>query len=245
MGDNFYIGGYDVSGDTSTLSRIGGGPAPWDVTGINSSAFERIGLLRDGAMEWVSFFNDAALAAHPALSSLPTTDRIATYFRGTTLGNSAASEVCKQVNYDPNRGADGSLTIGVQALSNGYGLEWGVQLTAGKRTDTGATSGTGVDLSTGSLSFGAQFYLQVFSFAGTDVTVKIQESSDNGAGDAWADVTGGGFTAITSAPGAQRIATATNLTVERYLRVTTTTSGGFTSLVFAVQAVRNLATPAF
>ena len=31
---------------------------------------------------------------------------------------------------------DGSLTAAVSALGNGYGLEWGEQLTAGLRTDT-------------------------------------------------------------------------------------------------------------
>ena len=74
------------------------------------------------------------------------------------------------------------------------------------------------------------------SFTGTSVTVKIQESSDNGAGDAWADVTGGGFTAATGVT-TQRLETARGQTVERYLRAVTT--GTFSSATFAVVAVRN------
>lgn len=244
MGDNFYLSGYDLSGDINSLSRISGGNSPLVVTGIDKSAIERIGGKRDGAMEFVAYFNDAAGQAHPRLSTLPTTDVLATYCRSTTLGKPAASLISKQINYDGTRAQDGALTFNCSALANGYGLEWGTQLTAGKRTDTEATAGTAVDFGTGSTTFGLQAYLHVFSFAGTDVTVKIQESSDNGA-DTYADVTGGGFTEITSGPTSERIATATDLTVERYLKVTTVTTGGFTSLVFAVMVVRNSATPTF
>jgi len=84
--------------------------------------------------------------------------------------------------------------------------------------------------------FGAQLYLHVFSFAGTDVMVKVQDSAD---GVTYADLTGAAFTAVTAAPGWQRIATSNAATVRRYLRVATTTSGGFTSCQFAVSLVRN------
>jgi len=245
LGDNLYVAGYDLSNDVGSLSRIGGGPNPLPITGIDVSGQERIGGIRDAAVDFQSWFNPAATKQHARLSPLLTTDQIVTYFRGTALGNPAASVVAKQVNYDPERGADGSLTFSIQELASGYGLEWGDQLTAGKRTDTGATAGTGVDsVGAATTNFGLQAYLHVFSFVGTDVTIKLQESSDNGA-DAYADVVGGGFTQVTVGPTSQRIATATNLAVERYLKATTVTTGGFTSCVFAVMVVRNLATPAF
>jgi len=236
LGDNLYVAGYDLSGDISALGRIGGGPAALDVTGIDKSAFERIGGLRDGSLEFTSFFNDAAGRAHPRLSTLPTTDVSITYCRGTTLGNPAAAIVAKQINYDGTRGDDGAFTFAVQAQANGYGLEWGRQLTAGKRTDTTATNGSSVDFGTGSTAFGLQAYLHVFAFTGTSVTVTIQESSDDGAGDAWAAVTGGAFTAATGVT-SERIATSASQTVERYLRVVT--SGTFSNAVFAVTVVRN------
>lgn len=252
MGDNFYIAGYDLSGDIGEISRIGGGPAPLTVTGINKSAFERIGGVRDGAIDFLSWFNPAAGAQHDALSTLPTTDVIVSYFRGTAIGSPAASMVAKQVNYDPDRGTDGSLSFTINALANGYGLEWGDQLTAGLRTDTAATAGTAYeDPGQATTNFGLQAYLQVTAFTGDaadDITIKLQESSDN-SGDAYADVVGGAFTTLvvgtTDAPRAQRIATATNLAVEQFLKVTTTSTTGFTSCTFAVMIVRNLATPAF
>jgi hypothetical protein len=92
----------------------------------------------------------------------------------------------------------------------------------------------------GTQTFGLQAYLQVFSFTGTDATVKLQSSRDNGLLDAWVDVTGGGFTQVTSGPTTQRIATSATLPVERYLRAVTTTSAGFTSLVFNVVVNRNV-----
>lgn len=450
LGDNFYLGGYDLSGDTQSLGEIGGSIALLDVTGIDKFAFERIGGLRDGRIEWTSHFNDATGQEHVALSSLPTTDRILTYCRGTTLGNPAACLVGKQLNYDPTRANDGALTIAVRAEANAFGLEWGKQLTAGKRTDTAATNGTAVEFgysaedflfldgtsgnyastpdaasldivgdidlrvrvnmddwtpaaestliakytatgnqrsyalavtATGALIFrwsedgtveksetssavntftngtthwvratldvnngggdaavdfytsedgstwtalgaqqlngattsifastavlelgsqtagtvnrlagkiyrasvlsgiagtsvaapiatttsitdatpltwtvqgtaflsshsvfGGQAYLQAFSFTGTDVTVKLQHSHDN---TTFADITGGGFTAITSAPTAERIATSASLEIRRYVRAVTTTTGGFTSLVFNVMFTNNLTSTVF
>lgn len=93
-----------------------------------------------------------------------------------------------------------------------------------------------VFLGEGSTAHGLQAYLQVLDFTGTSVTVKLQESSDDGGTDTWADVTGGGFAAAT-APGVQRIATARDLNVERYLRVVT--SGTFSVADFLVVVVRN------
>lgn len=235
LGDALYIAGYDLSGDIGSVT-LGGGPSLLEVTGIDKSAFERIGGVRDGRIDYTAFFNTAVGRAHARLSPLPTADLIISYFRGTALGGASANLVAKQLNYDGTRADDGAFTFAGQNQGNGYGLEWGTSLTAGKRTDTTATNGTSVDFGTGSTTFGLQAYLHVFAFTGTSVTVKLQESSDNAAGDAFADVVGGAFVAAT-APGAQRIVTSATLAVERYLRVVTT--GTFSNAVFAVNVIRN------
>jgi hypothetical protein len=237
LGDNLYIAGHNASGDIQQLGRIGGGPALLNMTGIDKSAYERKGGLRDGAFEMTTFFNTDPDVdqTHEKLSALPRTDVLLTYCRGTTLGSPAASLVGKQVGYDPQRGDDGMITFSVSAQANGYGIEWGRQLTAGVRTDTEATDGTSIDTAA-SADFGGQAYLQVFDFDGTDATVKIQDSADNVT---FADVTGMAFTQITAGPTSERIAIGNTATIRRYVRVITETSGGFSTLSFAVNFIKN------
>lgn len=244
LGDNLYVGQYNLSGDIGQIDAVRSGRADLPSTGIDKSAHERLAGHIDGSMEFMSYFNPDASQAHPVLSALPRTDVVCSYFRGTTLGNPAASQVSKQVGYDGTRGDDGSLTFKTAMLSNAYGLEWGNMLTAGQRTDTAATNGSSYDYgaSIGTTAFGLQMYVHLFSFSGTSVTIKVQSSTDNGAGDAFADITGATSGALTTAQ-ALRVATATNASVERYLRIVTT--GTFSSAVFAVNVVRNLATPVF
>ncbi|MFE4716860.1 hypothetical protein ACFRLW_10465 [Streptomyces sp. NPDC056728] len=245
LGDALYIAGYDLSGDIGSVGNVGGGPAAMEVTGIDKSAPERIGGVRDGRLQMTSFFNPGTLPdrSHARLKTLPTADVIAAYWRGTAIGGASANIVAKQLNYDGTRGDSGEFTFAVEAAANGFGLEWGRSLTAGKRTDVVGGNGAGVDFGLGSAPlfngaalFGLQAYLHVFAFTGTSVTVKLQESSDNGVGDPFTDVVGGAFTAATGI-GAQRIATAPGQTVERYLRAVTT--GTFTNAVFAVSVARN------
>jgi hypothetical protein len=301
LGDNFYIGGYDLSGDVSAFSQIGGGPVLLDVTPVKSSANQRIGGLRTGDLQFTTFFEFAGSGSAPSfpgsgtavtstypvnvlavitggtvgtvnvnggsagtgdgaylipplgsisstytgspswtwalqgtehdfLSTLPRTDVIASYFRGTTLLNPTASLFGRQLNYDPTRDATGNLTMAVEVQSDGYGLEWGVQLTAGLRTDITGTTGAYVDDNGAASSYGAQAYLQIVEFAGTSVDVKIEHSTTSGSGYA-SLIDFGSQTGIGAWRGA-----ATG-TVDRYLEVVT--SGTFEYVTFAVAWTRN------
>ncbi|SDU42653.1 hypothetical protein [Jiangella alkaliphila] len=233
MGDNLYVDGFDVSGDTQSLGRIAGGPAPLDLTGIDKSAFERKGGLRDGGIDWTAFWNPEN--AHLAVSTLPRADRVVSYFRGTALGSPAACMVAKQIGYDPTRNADGSLTAALQTQANQFGIQWGRQLTVGRETFTAAADTDGLNLGAAG-AFGLQAFLHVLALDGDDVTVTLEGSSDDGAGDAYAAITGGAFTEATDV-GAQRIATAANLAVEQWIRAAVT--GTFTSVDLAVVVVVN------
>ncbi|WP_406324483.1 hypothetical protein [Streptomyces niveus] len=238
LGDQLWISGQDVSGDIGAVNKVGGGPAVIDVTPINVYAMARIGGLRDGAIDYSAFWNPTngpgqPKSAHEVLSPLPTSDVLMTYVRGATLGGPVACLMAKQLNYDGTRGDDGAMTFAGATQGNGYGLEWCLGLTAGQRTDAAAGNGSSVDLATGPTAFGLQAYLHVFGLTGTSVTVKLQDSPDNSV---WTDVVGGGFTAATGIT-AQRIQTARNQTVQRYLRAVSV--GTFTSAVFAVAVNRN------
>lgn len=237
LGDQWFVDGWDLSGDTNAINNISCPTALIDVTSIRQFAFERRGGRRDGDMAWVSLFNPGdpenpdADAAHPVLSQLPRTDAIATYFHGGAIGNVAASCVGKQIGYDPTRGDDGSLTFKVDVQASSNGLEWGKQLTPGKRIDTTATNG--IDFDNGAATaFGLQAYLQAFSFTGTNATVTVQHSADAAT---WADLIV--FDELTAGRSAQRGLVSNTTTVNRHLRAIT--AGTFTSLTFAVMVNRN------
>jgi hypothetical protein len=236
IGSAAYIGGVDLSGNVTQLSKIAGGVSPLDVTTIQQSGMDRIGGRRDGGIDFTSVYDPAV--EHPSLSALPTTDVQVMFAVGTAIGSPAAACVAKQINYDPTRAADGGYTIAVSTLANAYGLEWGNLLTAGIQTDTAGTNGTPVDLGTGPLSFGAQAYLQVFAVTGTSVTVKIQDSADGSTG--WTDVASLVFAAATSgaSPQAQRVAISNTATVRQWVRCVS--SGTFSNAQYAVMVNRNM-----
>lgn len=250
LGLMFLASGVDLSGDTQSIETLGCPRGTFDMNGLDVLAHERIYGRRDGVASLTSYWNPAAGKAHAKWKTLPTTDQDLMVGLGSTVGVGGAAMRGKQINYDGSRDTNGQFLLKIDAQSNcsaasgfGHGLEYGRMMTARKRTDTAATNGASVDFGTGSLAFGLRAWLQVISFVGTDVTIKLQESSDDGAGDAFANVTGGAFTAVTAGPTTERIETSGSQTVERYLRVATTTVGGFTSCVFAVMVHRNEATP--
>lgn len=235
MGDRFYVGGDDIGGNIGSLQNIHGGPRVGDVTDITQSGYGRIGLLRDGGGAGSIWFDTAS--AHPVLKLLPTADVIFTYGAGAVIGNPAASCVAKQVNYDGTRGADGSFALAVDwQASAGAGLEWGEQLTAGRKTDTAATNGTAIDFGAVSTLFGASAYAHVFSVTGTSITLKVQDSADNVT---FADVTGLTFTTVlAAAKSGERLATTATATVRRYVRAIST--GTFSNAQFMVNFTRFL-----
>ena len=232
LGMRFLTGGYDISGDVNAIDSISSPVTLWDTTDITLSAHSRLATMKDGSMAFTVFMDTAN--AHPVLSALPTSDTIMAALVQTTLGNPAACLNAKQVGYDPTRSAAGELTLKVSGEGNGYGLEWGVQHTAGLRTDTSATEGTHID-GGAQTTYGAQAYLQVTAFSGTDVTISVEHSSDDSS---YSNLIA--FTQVTAAPFAQRSSVSNTTTVKRYTKVKTVTSGGFTSVTFSVVWVRNL-----
>jgi len=239
LGDNLYVDGYDLSGDVGAVQTLTQSQGQQDQTSLDKSAMERRGLLLDGKIAFNNFFNDEEgypAGAFTVLKQPPSADRIVTFCHKTTLGNPAACMVAKQSSYSLARAADGSILGTFDAEANGYGLVWGVQLTAGKVTHASAANGTGLYSGVAADSTaGLTAYGHFFAIGSGTPTVKLQESDDDGATDAYADVAGGTFGVVT-APTAARIATAPDLSVERWLRVKST--GTFTGLVFAVTVIR-------
>jgi len=230
LGNNLFIHGYDLSGDVGTINNIGTTRGVQDVTSINKSAHERLLTHSDSTIDFNSFFNDAALAEHAALSTVPTTDRIVTFLMGSTLGDTACALVGKQLNYDATRTADGGLTFAVSVVGQGVPLEWGISGSAGKVTHSSATNITSIDNSA-STSNGSSAYLQVFAVSSGTCIVKVQHSTNNSS---WSDlITFTGATGITAERGTS------SGTVNRYLRVIS--SGTFSNCTFNVIIKRGTA----
>lgn len=88
---------------------------------------------------------------------------------------------------------------------------------AARTTDT---NGTTVDQTAGTTA-GGQGYVQCTAYSGlTNAIVKIQHSTD---GSSWSDLIT--FATITSAPTAERVALASNATVNRYVRAMVDVTG--------------------
>jgi hypothetical protein len=95
--------------------------------------------------------------------------------------------------------------------------------------ETAIVNLTGVDQVAVSTTSGWVGHINVSAFAGTSVTIKLQDSADN---TTYADLTGGTFTAITG-PTKERLVGASNATVRRYVRGAIS-AGTFTSVTFTL-----------
>lgn len=230
------VDGVVLSGDVREV-MMRNSSTPIDVTAIAATGgIERIHGLADGEISIVTHFNKAAAQEHLTLRAKGSdADRAVLFYEGSAVGNMAAGIVAKQINYDPSRAADGSLTSAIQCLSDGSGLEYCELLTAGQQTDASATASAGFQAIEGdATAFGLAAYIQVISLGSGTPTVKLQQSSDDGGSDAYADITGGTFGVVAAGTGA-RIVTAVQ-SVEEYVKVVTT--GTFTDLVFVVAMTR-------
>lgn len=229
LGANFYVAGFDLSGDTNDIKNITGGPKLWDVTDVTQFAHARLGLQRNGDVAWTSFFDPAPGQEHAWASSLPLTDQLCTAFMPPLLpGSPAAGCQSLLVGYETKRSASGELTVDFSVQSDGFGVEWGKALTGGKRTDSAATVGPFFD-NGAAFTFGGQAYFQVFAFSGTSAVIDIQSATTSGGSYATTGLTS---SSITAAPFAQRVQVPNNTTINEFLKVVTT--GTFTNLVFAV-----------
>lgn len=227
LDQRFYIGGYDLSGDVSSINDCSSPIAVLEVPSLANSAMERVRGLADGQMEFGVWFNKATDQEHLALRGLPLTDVVSLWSMGSAQGSPAAMLVGKQVNYDWNRGPDGSLSGVVQIVSSaGRSIEYGEMFSA--FDDLQASSGNTSSKDDAALSSdGLAAVLEVISIDSGTPTCTIEDSTDDAV-----FVTLVAFTAIVDGtePIAERVEVAG--TVNRYLRLAWT--GTFTNVTYAL-----------
>jgi hypothetical protein len=241
LGMNFYVAGYNLSGDVGSIQSISTPRSTLDKTAISSSAHERAYAHMSGEVTFNTHFNDEAGQEHTALSSLPTGDVVVTATMGTTLGDPAFCMVAKQINYDWSRTQDGDLLGTIQALSavssgandGASGGEWCKMLTTGVESFVNGTNNESLDENgaTGSSALGAVGYPQLISVdSGTVTGVTIEDSPNDST---WATlVTFDGTTAQAN----ERITVTGN--VDRWVR---TSSGGTFTASWAIMFRRGTA----
>lgn len=228
----FLIGGYNFLSNKPTgvtrkveevLQRCDGLGDSWASychTGVSKGSFSQAGAI----------FDDTTNQMHTALKTSSSTSRVGLIAWGGNVLGAACTGFAGllAVSYEV-LGALAGLTKANAAYGVSGQVEEGVLLVA-LGALTANTNGTGVDNAASSAN-GGSGYLEVTAFSGfSSVAVKLQHSTDNGI---WADITSGAFTAVTTAPGAQRI-TFTG-TVNRYTRhVVTVTGSGSITLAIAI-----------
>lgn len=197
-------------------------------TGING--------LAEGTIALDGFFDSASTAAEDTVlnaAMTATSDGVALVFpAGDAIGARGRGCASIHTSYQVTDPVDGVAAIAAAIAADG-GLDAVVSLHAlGAETGAPPVNSAQVDNSVSSANGGAG-YIEATAFTGTSVIVKIQHSSDGGAGGTWVDLIT--FTAISAANAKER-KTVTG-TVNRYLR-TQHASGTFTSVTDVVAFAR-------
>jgi hypothetical protein len=217
-----YIDGHDISGDVGAINQIASPRSVQEVPNLAASSMARILTLSDGSLGFLSYFDDGTELGHNALSGLPTTNVVALLALGSAIGDACAMVQGKQINYDPSRSQDGSLTIDTQILTSGVSIEWGEMLTALQDTFGSASSASSKDDAASSAS-GLAGVLEIVDIDSGTPTVVLEDSPNDSS---WSTLISFSAVASGNEPSAER--KTVSGTVNRYLRLTTT--GTFSNL---------------
>lgn len=230
----FLIGGYNFLGNkvqsvnrkvTEGTEKTHGLGDPWEET--SNTGVPKGDFAQNGA-----FFDDTTNRMHTALKASGAVSRVGlVVWGGNSLGASCTG-------YAGILGCEYEVVAQLGRLTKanaGYGVSGNVEdgvLLQAHAALTANTTGTSVDNGASSTN-GAAGYLEVSAFSGfSSVAVKFQHSTDNSS---WNDITSGAFAAVSSAPGAQRIAMTG--TINRYTRMVVTVTGSG-SITLAVALAR-------
>lgn len=240
LGVRVYSHGYDLSGDINAISGIATSQALLTTTNLAVEAESRIAGLADGSISVNAWFEASDFVTPDKLGELQalttggalrTTDVAVLVPLGQALGDPCVMLVAKAANHNVNRAPGNAVAATWEWQGKNYGTEWGVMLTAGKRTDASAANGTSIDAGAASNSLGASAQCQVFSVATGTVVPVAQDSADDVS---FAAITGLTFTGVATAgaPTAERLETSATLQIRRYRRCAST--GTFTNAALAM-----------
>lgn len=162
-------------------------------TGANEYDEEVFAMLLDGADHYVGQF-----------------------FAGTTAGNVAYEHVAK-LSGNPRSAQRGDVVMAHFDTVGSGGTTRGIVL--GAKTSTGTENLTGINQGTTTSPEQYTVVFRLIAFTGTNITMTIEQSSDNGGGDAYATISGVTSGSLTS-PGV--VQASTTATTEAWKRVALT-----------------------
>lgn len=223
----FWLGGYDLTTDSTSVEMASlardvesttlGQAAEKFVSGIYGGEFSHDGIL-DGTAGQINTAGAALIGTNP----------VATLAVSNTAGKRAMSGQVLETSFKTPAPLGGLVMATVTGVTDGK-VEQALVVQE-KVTKTGNFDSASVD-NAASSSGGGTGFLHIFAANGT-ADVVIEESSDDGGGDAFATVlTFAQFSAV----GSQRVAITSS--VERYIRVALTL-GTATSVTYAVTFAR-------
>lgn len=238
---DIYWGGYDLTGYTNsaTVSRSAD-TAETSVFG-NSSKSYIVGL-KDGSLSLSGIWSGTTNEIDDRLNStFATAGQVITMFPSGDAANTPSSNINTVVGvaylmagisttYEIDAGIGDAVAWSCDVQPSG-GIDRGLcihQLAAETSTGNDSASTDFGSTSTSSTGFAANLHMTTGT-AITTCTVKLIDSADNSS---FADVTGGGFTAITSTSPTSQQLTHASTSVRRYVR--TNRAGTFTSITYAV-----------
>jgi len=204
-----------------------------DVTALSDTGPRRIPAGYDHKDSFVGFFDGAQYSVDEVLDALrgSSSDHyVCKLFEGATPGKTAYETVAL-MSSEP-RAARLGEAIGLSLdLTGSNSLSRGVLLL--NQTVTSTVNGTGQDQGATTSGTEYQAVFRVFSGTFTSLTVKIQESSDNGGSDPWADIAGLSHTF--TAAGVYRVST--TAATERYKRAVVSAFTGTSAMVGATGGI--------
>ena len=209
LGDNFYIGGYDLSGDLSSIDQASGGPALIDVTGIKSLGNERIGALRSADLQFTSFWNSTVTVNTPSVPSttVPVTSTYAFAVLVTVIGGTVSNVTINGSTVGTGDGtyvlpAFGTITLTYSAAPTWSWIAVGTEHTALSslpRLDTIASYFRGTTLLNPTYCVnGLQVNYDPTRDNTGNLTLKVEVQSDKYGGE-WGKMITAGLRADTSA----------------------------------------------
>lgn len=109
LGDNFYINGFDLSGDIASIDTISGGPALIDTTVLNQKGHSRLGGMRSASMSFTSMFESTPAIATPGFpaSNTPVTNTTGFPVRVTVTGGTLTQVLVNGVQVGTTAGTYG------------------------------------------------------------------------------------------------------------------------------------------